>query len=71
MFLAHLGHPEAADVKRRLKLNCSLHSIGFNGRRTALFGGGLRLPDGFCLVQEVGPFPQHICHLLTNWISLL
>lgn len=32
--------------------------------------GGRRLPDGFCLVQEVGLFPQHICHLLASWISL-
>lgn len=34
-------------------------------------GGGRRLPDGFCLVQEVGLFPQHICHLLASWIPVL
>lgn len=39
MFLALYGHPEAADVTRRLNFNCFLHSIGFNGGRTVLFGG--------------------------------
>lgn len=38
MFLAHYGHPEAADETRRLNLNCFLHSIAFNGGRS-VFGG--------------------------------
>lgn len=39
MFLAHYGHPEAADVTRKLNLNCSLHSIGFNGGCNVWFRG--------------------------------
>lgn len=39
MFLAHYGPPGAADVTRRLNLNCFLHSIGFNGGRTEFIRG--------------------------------